>query len=133
MVNRAILMLRYKEPALRWIIEADPAGRDEDLTLDQVNQERTVYLVSDPDADTSDDVRAWVRRNWKVLFENELEGWYTDPALWPRDRSFATFEAWFDVECHTVLYDTVGSPIFDDEDVTGDFPSAGTRPPPRRR
>jgi hypothetical protein len=25
-------------------------------------------------------------RNHQALFEEEVNGWYTDPALWPRDR-----------------------------------------------
>lgn len=49
------------------------------------------------------------------LFEAELEGWYTDPTLWPQDRTFRLFQTWFDVECHSVVVDMVGGDIYDDE------------------
>jgi hypothetical protein len=49
------------------------------------------------------------------LFEAELEGWYTDPSMWPQELTWKLFCEWFDVEYHTVLIDTVGDEIYDDE------------------
>lgn len=115
MVNRAALVLKYKEPAIRWINEADPDPEGIHISLDDVNRERTVYLVSDEDADTDTAVRRWVQDNLDMLWESELEGWYTDEALWPTDRTLKKFDQWFDIECHTVLVDTVDGPLFDDE------------------
>lgn len=46
-VNRGAFLLRYKEPALRWINDADPYPRGHTLVLDEVNEERTVYLIAD--------------------------------------------------------------------------------------
>lgn len=115
MVNRAALILKYKEPAVRWINEVDPSPDSPHISIDEANEERTVYLISDDDADTSDDVKRWVRRNFRELFETELEDWYEAPHLWPENRTFKMFNEWFEIECHTVLIDTVGDPIFDDE------------------
>ena len=85
------------------------------ISLEAANEERTVYLISDEDADTGSTLEQWIRRNYRQLFESELEGWYTDPTPWPEDRSFYRFREWFDVECHTVLVDTVGDVICDDD------------------
>lgn len=115
MVNRGALILRYKEPAVRWINEADPDPEGMEFTLAEINQERTVYLVSDATGDTDASLRKWVKDNFLALWESELEGWYTDESLWPEDRTLKAFHQWFDVECHTVLIDTVGGPIVDDE------------------
>jgi hypothetical protein len=114
MVNRAALFLRYKPPAVVWINDADPYDRDPGSTVESVNEERTVYLISGEDADTADTLSRWVKENYLALFENELEGWYVDETLWPKNRDFETFNEWFSVECHTVLIDTVGGEIFDD-------------------
>lgn len=111
MVNRAALILRYKAPAVRWINEADPYPDSHAISTAETNEERTVYLVSDRDAETPATVRRWVRRNFRELFEAELEGWYTDPDLWPANLTLKLFDEWFDVECHTVLIDTVGDTI----------------------
>lgn len=114
MVNRAALILRWKDPGIAWINEADPVPDAIVISRDMVNEERTVYLLSDADAESDTAVRRWVKRNYKELFEAELEGWYTDEALWPSSRTLRLFDAWFDVECHSVLIDTVGGPIIDD-------------------
>lgn len=83
--------------------------------MESVNDDLPVYLVGDEDADSDETLEEWIRSNFQELFESELEGWYTDPDLWPADRNFDLFKKWFDVECHTVLLDTVGGPIVDDE------------------
>jgi hypothetical protein len=115
MVNRAALLLRYKEPAVRWINETDPNPGDRTISLESANEERTVYLISDRVAESGDSVERWVRKNFVALFENELAGWYTDSDLWPSRRTFKLFNEWFAVECHTVLVDLVGGDIYDDE------------------
>lgn len=115
MLNRAALLLRYKDPAVRWINDVDPNPLATPVTLEDVNSERTVYLISDEDADSSDAVRNWVEVSFRALFESELEAWYTDPNLWPGPLSLELFDEWFAVECHSVVLDTVGGGIVVDE------------------
>ncbi len=112
MVNRGAVILRYKAPFVKWIQEADPSGQKMENTVDQANRERTVYLISDENAEN---VEGWVSENYEALFEGELEGWYGDESLWPHKRDYKTFNEWFKVECHSVILDTVGGEIFDDE------------------
>lgn len=115
MINRAALLLKYKAPAVAWINDTDSVSDDPGITAEDVNSERTVYLIPDEVADTPATLEKWIKANLDILFESELEGWYTNPALWPKDRSYSVFKKWFDVECHTVLVDTLGGPIFDDD------------------
>ena len=112
MVNRAAVLLRYKDPIVKWINEADPYEDSSEVSLAIANEDRTVYLVSDGEAENID---RWIRANYSVLFESELEGWYTDERLWPKKRDLKTFKEWFEVECHSLVLDTVGGQIFDDE------------------
>lgn len=115
MVNRGAVILKYREPMVRWINEADPYNDDPGITTKDLKQERTVYLISVGDADGEEAVENWVKANFKPLFENELDGWYTDPDLWPKKRTLALFREWFEVELHSVVVDTVGGDIHDDE------------------
>jgi hypothetical protein len=115
MINRAAVILRCKEPMVRWINDADPSPEDKPITLSEANEERTVYLISDEDADTKDKFERWLKRNFIALFEAELEGWYTDEDLWPKNRTWKLFTEWLDVECHTVIEDTVQEELYDDE------------------
>lgn len=115
MINRGAVILKYKEPAVIWINEADPVVDDPKITIADANRENTVYLITNEDCDGDQAVNRWVRKNFEILFESELEGWYSDPTLWPENRTYKMFQAWFDVENHSVLVDTVGDEIYDDE------------------
>ncbi len=111
-LNRAALILRYKQPFVDWINAADPSPTSHPVTLAEVNQERTVYLV---DVEDEDELGEWLARHHQGLFEEELKGWYTDPALWPRDRSLQMLQEWCSFELHTVVVDADESQLEDDE------------------
>jgi hypothetical protein len=66
-----------------------------------------------------EELAEWLELNGTVLFEEELNGWYTDPSLWPQDRSLALLSKWCAFELHTLLYDMGLSPLVDDEDDGG--------------
>ena len=63
MINRAAILLNYKKPAIDWINSADPEPNSPTLTLAEVNEERTVFLIRDEDADTPDIVKQWFEWN----------------------------------------------------------------------
>ena len=115
MVNRGALLLRYLEPAVQWINEADPNPTSQAVTLESVNEEGTVYLIIDRAGDDPASLERWLQRHYAEIFEIELEGWYSDPALWPTPRSYALFRCWFRPELHTVLMDLEEGALFDDE------------------
>jgi len=112
MINRAAIILKYKEPFVRWINEADPCEDDPGITAEEANDDRNIYLITDADGENVD---KWISLNYKTLFENELEDWYTDSSLWPKKRDRKTFNEWFSFECHSIIIDTVGGIIEDDE------------------
>ncbi|MEA3392583.1 MAG: hypothetical protein U9Q91_06350 [Candidatus Marinimicrobia bacterium] len=112
MINRAAVILKCKAPFIKWVNDADPYKDDPGITIESVNQDRTVYLILEDDAEKLDE---WISLNFKQLFESELEDWYTDELLWPKKRNRKKFDEWFEVQCHSVLIDTVGSKIVDDE------------------
>lgn len=45
MINRAALIVRYRQPFVDWINAADPSPTSQPLSLDEVNTEHTVYLI----------------------------------------------------------------------------------------
>lgn len=112
MINRAAVIIRLKEPFITWINEVDPLDSRSKITVKEANEDRTVYLVDDAEADHLEE---WLELNFKQLFECELEDWYEDPSLWPKDIDKSLFTKWCDVECHTVIVDTVGGTITDSE------------------
>ena len=113
MLNRAAILLKLKQPAIDWINQADPR-ESHDISSESANEERTVYLVDDQVAEDPVNLTHWLKLNWEALFESELEAWYVDESLWVKNRSFELFQAWFQVECHSIITDTVGTALEDD-------------------
>ena len=115
MLNRAAVILKYRGPAVRWINEADHYNEDPGISAESLMEERTIYLISEDDEHGGDRGQSWIKANFEALFEAELEGWYTDPTLWPEGRTLKLFHEWFKVEYHSVIVDTVGGELYDDE------------------
>ena len=116
MLNRSVLILRYKQPFVDWINAADPVPTHT-VKLADVNEDNTAYLI---EVEDEDELAAWLEANGKLLFEEELNGWYTDPELWPKDRSLMQFRRWCSFELHTVVVDTGATMLVDDEEGEGD-------------
>ena len=70
MLNRAAVLLRYKAPAVAWINDSDPYDRKPGITLDRVNEERTVYLIHEDDVDPPEVLSSWIEQNFLALFES---------------------------------------------------------------
>lgn len=112
MINRAALILRYKQPFVDWINSVDPNPSSSAVTLLDTEIERTVYLL---EVEDERELEEWLKVNHEALFEEELNGWYTDPKLWPKDRSLKMLKEWCALELHTVVIDTGESPIVEED------------------
>ena len=114
MLNRSALIVTAKQPFLDWLRGLpDPVSAD--TTLDSLNdkQDGHVYLL--PEWDDHEQRDRLLREGYDVIFENELAGWWTDEAAWPKKRTFKVFNEWFDVQWHSLLVDLVDGPLVDDE------------------
>ncbi|MBN1499970.1 MAG: hypothetical protein JW982_07440 [Spirochaetes bacterium] len=111
MINRGALILRYKQPAIDWINSVDPSN-DFQITLEIANEDRTVYLIEDDDAEDSDRM---LKKTFKHFFENELFGWFTEESLWPHNLTYELFRKWFTVECHSMVEDYGSSELVDED------------------
>jgi len=115
MVNRGALILTYKQPALDWINRNDPYEEGGKMTLEMINEDRTIYLVSDEEAEEID---LWIEENYLDLLEYELSGHYPDDDLRPEGFTLEDFRLWFDYDVHSVVLDTVGDGnLVEDEEI----------------
>jgi hypothetical protein len=113
MLNRTAIIVRYREPFVRWINEADPIPDSSDIAVEQ--DEQTVYLIHE--IEDRSELEEWLAANYEALFETELYGWYTDEALWPKNRTLELFHEWVHVEYHSMVVDVVEGPLVDDEEM----------------
>ena len=104
LVNRAALVLIPTVAFLDWTRTCpDP---DPGITLADLREDPTVVLI--PEGDDPED---WVEEHFLALFENELDGWCTDTATWPRGRDFNLFSGFLDVHLASMVLDLVKGPL----------------------
>lgn len=105
-INRAAVVVQYREPFLRWAASVDDEASPLAETLPS---DISVYLV--PEDPNEEQETAPLNEFFLDIFERELEGWCTDESLWPVLRDLATFQEWFEVTGESVVVDLGKGPI----------------------
>lgn len=102
-INRDVLIVHPKKPFIDWVNEVfpdDPVPYTEEPDHD----EATVYLLHEKA--NPDEALAYLKRNFKPIFENELFDWCTDKDAWPKNLTWEKFEKWFHFRIHSMVMDT---------------------------
>ena len=97
-INRFAVILLPTEACLKWI---NSCSNDNPVTLADAQKEPAGYLIPEGKAEPE----TYICRHFKAMFEEELNSWYTDPDLWPKDRSFKTFKKFFTTYVSTEVFD----------------------------
>ena len=100
-INRSALIVKPAKPFLNWLHEVDPTSAR--LTLADLQRESTIYLV--PECDSQDQAIEYLGQSVRDIFEEQLEGWYRVPAVWPERRDLPTFQRWFEFSFHSMIVD----------------------------
>ncbi|GAB2715265.1 hypothetical protein [Halomonas garicola] len=100
LLNRSALSVRPTQEFVDWINALEPTMGDDDLTLDDVDRESTVYLI--PEMDTPEALNAYIRERYVEIFEIELRAWEEDERQWPESLDWALFEDFLRIE-HSFL------------------------------
>ena len=110
MINRSAIIVRARRPFLAWLKGlSDPVGPD--TTLADVNYEPNIYLLPEYEMDAQQD--ELLSDFYDIIFEIELDGWWTAEEDWPSKRTFKMFKEWFNVEFHSVVEDLFDAPLID--------------------
>ncbi|MDH4164611.1 MAG: VacJ [Nitrospirota bacterium] len=84
-----------------------------DISLAEVNDDTSAYLL--PDYEDDDEQDEILRRFYGHIFEEQLDGWWTDERDWPQNRTLELFAEWFTVEFHSLVIDLVDAPLESEE------------------
>lgn len=98
-INRNLVLIEPTAAYLEWAQRFPDV--DHQLTLDELLEDNTAYLI--PEQDGNPDL--WLKRNFRIIFEIELDGWCTDRTLWPKVRSFKVFKEFFSVHFCSIVID----------------------------
>ena len=83
------------------------------LTLDDLRREPTIYLI--PEWETQEEALEHLREISNEIFEEQLNGWYRVPSVWPSDRGLSSLLLWFECSFHSMVVDLCDEPIEHDE------------------
>jgi hypothetical protein len=108
MLNRAVLIVRPKQPFLEWAAGVDDSGMTPDAAGEQ-----TAYLI--PEFEDDEEAEAILEMVHAEVFESELWGWHTVESAWPENRDLETFREWFTIELHSVVVDLCDDELIDEE------------------
>jgi hypothetical protein len=106
-VNRTAIVVIPKQPLLDWLNREDTDSGD--LTLANIQNEPTVYLIKQCDGER--EVRDELAKVCGRIFEEQLNGWLTNPECWPEKRTPRVFHEWFEWSWHTVVIDLARGPL----------------------
>ncbi len=102
-INRNAILIKAKKPFYDWINYVAP----EFPVVD--NDEGTVYLVKELDTKTK--IENWLKKNYDLIFKNEMKDYHTDENDWPQKRTYKVFKEWFDIEISSMVVDMLEEPI----------------------
>ena len=95
-VNRSALSVRPTQAFVDWINQLEATEGEDDLLLEDVERESTVYLIGEMDSE--DAIDAYLRERYLDILENELRAWEEDVRLWPETLDWSLFEEFLQIE-----------------------------------
>jgi len=98
-INRAVAVIKPKQPYIDWVNHL-PDNQDW-VTVANLQTDCTAILI--PEFDREKKSKAFIDTLAESIFEEELAGWCTGEACWPKKRTKKMFREWFDVEVHSVV------------------------------
>jgi hypothetical protein len=101
MVNRSIVIIRPKQPYLDWVNRVEDTDRKWEMA--DVSSEPSTYLL--PEIDDELAARRFLKKNYKPIFERELDGWHRDSGNWVEPLTYKLFQEWFEIEWGSEIID----------------------------
>lgn len=114
MIYRIPLVLRRRQPFADWV----NAQTREPTPYTLAEGRPDIYLLHVTEGEPT--LEEMLGEYWQDVFEHELDGWMTDEACWPADRTLEMFRAWFDVELGEVVTDLAPDEPLTEDDLDAD-------------
>jgi hypothetical protein len=97
-INRTAITIQTKQPYIDW------ANSFEDgQSYDPEKCHATTILISDRYDEFN--YEKYLKKIYKILFEEELESWMADPDGWPKIKNYKMFKEWFEIICSDMTWD----------------------------
>jgi hypothetical protein len=98
-INRTVLTIIPKKSYIEWANSFEDDGPE----LDLETKHSLAILI--PDEYDEFNYEKFLKKNYIIIFEEELAAWMADPELWPKNRTYKKFTEWFDVRVSDAVLD----------------------------
>lgn len=69
----------------------------------------TTYLIRDLEENQL--LESWLKKNYHVIFDIQLNNYCTDESTWPKKRTYSVFKQWFNIGFSDMIIDLENGPI----------------------
>ena len=102
-----MFIVKPKQPYVDWI----NAQSDQETPVPLSHFHRDCHTFLIPEVLGDNEAYAYIQAFKLEIFETELNSWSKDPKVWPKRRTPAMFDEWFDLEFHSMIFDLHRKPI----------------------
>ena len=99
-IDQSAIVVNLTDTFLNWVNFTDDSPN---MTLQSINDENHVYLI--PEYENDKELESYLKKNYLVIFENELMAWWTDPDGWPKKRTYTLFKEFFHIEKNSMVFE----------------------------
>ena len=110
-IDRLVAIIKPRQPFLEWLKSLP--DWDLEMSLEELRDDCTALLI--PEFGNNEEAKGHIETNYQVIFEMQLNSWYTEPTMWPEKRSLVVFRQWFDIEIHSIVIDTLSGIIMKED------------------
>jgi hypothetical protein len=107
-IDRSVAIIKPKQPFVDWVNSVPDAG-DDQYTVQDFSTDCSVILL--PVVDSDEHAEAFIKDMFQDIFELELSSWVVVDDMWPENLTYKMFLEWFDVEYHSMAFDSLKDDI----------------------
>jgi hypothetical protein len=106
-IDRSVAVIKPKQPFVDWANFV--RDKEEQYSISDFSIDCSVILL--PVVDSDEHAEAFIKDMFQDLFELELSSWMADDETWPENLTYKMFLEWFDVEYHSMVFDSLKDDI----------------------
>jgi len=101
-INRSVAIIKPKQPFVDWIYSQ--SSPEDMISLEDVREDCMAVLM--PQYDYDQEAIGYIEKLCTWIFETHLKEEFRKKKNWPIKRDYETFKKWFDVELHSIIFDS---------------------------
>jgi len=101
--NRSVAIIKPKQPFVDWANSI--IDEKEQYSISDFRTDCSVILL--PVVDSDEQAEDLIKEMYQDVFELELSSWIVDEEMWPENITYPMFLEWFDVEYHSMVFDSI--------------------------